>query len=68
MKEITEKSEIMVGDSILLDSEQEGEILYKTIYGFLAHIHDGDGYQKKVKPNEIISLRRGKDYFKVCIK
>jgi hypothetical protein len=68
MREITEKSEIMVGDSILLDSEQEGQILHKTIYGFLVEVHDGEGYQIKVKPNEIISLRRGKDFFKVSIK
>lgn len=68
MREITEKSEIMVGDSILLDNEQEGKILHKTIYGFLAEIHDGEGFQRKVKPNEIISLRRGKDFFKVSIK
>lgn len=68
MREITQKSEIMVGDSILLDNEQEGEVLYKTIYGFLANIHEGEGFQRKVKPNEIISLRRGKDYFKVSIK
>lgn len=68
MREITQKSEIMVGDSILLDNEQEGKILYKTIYGFLAEIHDGESYQIKVKPSEIISLRRGKDFFKVSIK
>jgi len=68
MKEITTTPQIQIGDHITLEDEKEGIVSLKTIAGIITEMFDGEGYTRKVKPNEIISLKRGKDYFKVCIK
>ena len=68
MNEITRTPQIEIGDYITLSDEKEGKVLLKTIAGIVTDMFDGHGYTRKVKPNEIISLRRGKDYFKVSIK
>lgn len=68
MKEITQTPQIQVGDHITLSDEKEGRVLLKTIAGIVTDMFDGYGYTRKVKPSEIISLRRGKDYFRVSIK
>jgi hypothetical protein len=68
MKEITRTPQIQVGDSITLSDETEGRVSLKTIAGIITDMFDAEGYTRKVKPSEIISLRRGKDYFRVSIK
>ncbi len=68
MKEITRTPQIQVGDHITLSDEREGRVSLKTIAGIVTDMFDGEGYARKVKPSEIISLRRGKDYFRVSIK
>jgi hypothetical protein len=68
MKEIARTPQIQIGDHITLADEKEGRVLLKTIAGIIADMFDGEGYTRKVKPNEIVSLKRGKDYFKVFIK
>jgi hypothetical protein len=68
MKEITRTPQIQVGDHITLSDEKEGRVSLKTIAGIVTDMFDGEGYARKVKPSEIISLRRGKDYFRVSIK
>jgi hypothetical protein len=68
MKEITRTPQIQIGDHITLSDEKEGRVSLKTIAGIVTDMFDGEGYTRKVKPSEIISLRRGKDYFRVSIK
>lgn len=68
MKEITTTPHIHIGDHVTLKDEKEGKVSLKTISGIFIEMFDGEGYTLKVKPSEIISLKRGKDYFKVSIK
>lgn len=68
MNTITRTPEINIGDDITLNDEKEGRVLSKTIAGIVTNIFEGEGYIRKVKPTEIIALRRGKDYFQVSIK
>jgi hypothetical protein len=68
MKEITRTPQIQVGDHITLSDEKEGKVRLKTVSCIITDIFDAEGYTRKVKPSEIISLRRGKDYFRVSIK
>jgi hypothetical protein len=68
MENITRTPQIKIGDHILLSDEKEGKVCLKTIAGIMTEMFDGEGYIRKVKPNEIVSLHRGQDYFKVSIK
>jgi hypothetical protein len=68
MNTITRTPQINIGDDITLDDEKEGRVISKTIAGIITNIFEGEGYIRKVKPTEIIALRRGRDFFKVSIK
>jgi hypothetical protein len=48
--------------------EVEGKIMYNAENGILAETYNTDVWISRVEPKQIISLRRGKDYFKVKIK
>jgi hypothetical protein len=56
----------MINDS--KHGEIEGKIMYNTEDGLLAETYSTDIWISKVEPKEIMSLRRGKDYFLVKIK
>lgn len=68
MNTITRTPEINIGDDITLNDEKEGRVLSKTVAGIITSIFEGEGYIRKVKPTEIIALRRGMNFFKVSIK
>ena len=68
MNTITRTPEINIGDDITLNDDREGRVLSKTIAGIITSIFEGEGYIRKVKPTEIIALRRGINFFKVSIK
>jgi hypothetical protein len=74
MNEITEVKDLKVGDEIVVDvppnydegkilNTQDGEILANMVSPYWASTG-----VRRIQPDHIISLKRGKDYFKVSIK
>ena len=68
MKTITRTPQISIGDHIFLEDEKEGKVILKTIAGIVTSMFDGEGYIRKVKPKEIVFLRRGSNFFKVVMR
>jgi ribosomal 50S subunit-recycling heat shock protein len=74
MNEITQASDLKIGDEIVVDfppNYEQGRILTKESDCVVANMSSSQyatAEVRKVKPDQIISLRRGKDYFKVSIK
>ena len=68
MRQINTMPEIKIGDRLMLLDEQEGDVICKNHQEIVAKMHDGEGYIRKIKPTEIISLARGINFFKVSIR
>ena len=75
MKEITEAKELKVGDEIVVENYSplldEGKIINTQdgeIYATMTSSYWASTGVRRIQADEIISLKRGKDYFKVSIK
>ncbi len=75
-KEITNANEIKIGDDIVVEEEfqadlLEGKVVHNDDSGIFANLvsHSTTARSlQKIKADQIISLRRGANYFKVSIK
>lgn len=72
MSEIKNQKEIKIGDDIVIDNARfdvsEGRVVNRGIDEIFANMFDLEGGIRKINPSQIISLRRGSNYFKVSIK
>lgn len=75
MKEITEAKELKVGDEIIVENHSplldEGKIINTQdgeIYANMVSTYWASTGVRRIQADDIISLKRGKDYFKVSIK
>ena len=65
--EIKERDEFTLEDN--LRGEIEGVVIHSENGRVLARVYEGaDSFLKVINTKQIISLKRGKDYFKVSIK
>lgn len=72
MSEIKTQKEIRIGDDIVIDNARfeiaEGRVVNRGEDGIFANMFDLEGGVRKIRPDQIISLRRGSNYFRVAIK